>query len=172
MAILQSILLADIDGMRQAAQNNPPLARGARGDAVRALQLALDALGHSLPRSVRRSPISADGIFGAETDAAVRDFQRRNSLVADGIAGTNTVAALDRQLTVTRRDPLYRAMTDVEQLAYRMGKAVINGQQPSADAQALSHCLADLNGLALGNPARVLVRVKQMTEGGVLKPRA
>lgn len=34
--------------------------------------------------------ISADGIFGAETEKAVKGFQRENGLVSDGIAGAKT----------------------------------------------------------------------------------
>lgn len=36
----------------------------------------------------------ADGIFGAKTEAAVRNFQRDHSLTVDGIAGRDTQAAL------------------------------------------------------------------------------
>ncbi|MBQ1954380.1 MAG: peptidoglycan-binding protein, partial [Clostridia bacterium] len=35
-----------------------------------------------------------DGIFGSETDKAVRYFQKRNGLTVDGIVGRQTLAAL------------------------------------------------------------------------------
>jgi peptidoglycan hydrolase-like protein with peptidoglycan-binding domain len=35
-------------------------------------------------------PASPDGVFGAQTDASVRNFQRANGLTVDGIAGPNT----------------------------------------------------------------------------------
>lgn len=38
--------------------------------------------------------IEANGIFGAATEAAVREFQRQHNLVADGIVGPKTWAAL------------------------------------------------------------------------------
>ncbi|MEE1145425.1 MAG: peptidoglycan-binding domain-containing protein, partial [Bacteroidaceae bacterium] len=39
--------------------------------------------------------INADGIFGPATEAAVKDFQRKNGLVADGIVGDKTLAAMN-----------------------------------------------------------------------------
>jgi peptidoglycan hydrolase-like protein with peptidoglycan-binding domain len=38
--------------------------------------------------------LSADGVYGPRTRAAVRAFQRRNGLAVDGIAGPQTMAAL------------------------------------------------------------------------------
>ena len=54
--------------------------KGSKGDAVEALQKALN--------------ISVDGDFGPKTDAAVREFQKAHNLVADGIVGAKTWAAL------------------------------------------------------------------------------
>lgn len=64
------------------------LRRGARGPAVLALQKALIASGYSL---------TADGIFGPQTEHAVRQFQQARKLVVDGIAGPSTSKALDSQ---------------------------------------------------------------------------
>lgn len=58
-----------------------------RGENVAALQRALNEHGAKL---------TADGIFGPATDAALRAFQRQAGLVADGIAGPRTLAVLDR----------------------------------------------------------------------------
>ena len=63
----------------------PILRRGARGEAVRALQIALTARGHAL---------QADGVFGPATERAVKAFQARSGLAVDGIAGPATMAAL------------------------------------------------------------------------------
>lgn len=62
------------------------LRRGSRGSEVTRLQTALNALGYDCG--------TADGIFGAKTEAAVRAFQQANGLTVDGIAGKATQAAL------------------------------------------------------------------------------
>ena len=56
------------------------LKRGSKGSQVKELQTALE--------------LSADGIFGAGTDAAVRKFQSENGLTADGVVGTKTWEAI------------------------------------------------------------------------------
>lgn len=63
--------------------------KGDKGAKVKALQKRLIALGYALPK------YGADGSFGAETDAAVRKFQRDHGLAVDGIVGPNTQKALD-----------------------------------------------------------------------------
>lgn len=62
------------------------LRRGMRGDTVRSLQISLARHGF---------PLHADGIFGPQTEDAVRRFQERRGLVVDGIAGPATMAALE-----------------------------------------------------------------------------
>lgn len=59
----------------------PPM----KGEDVKELQQALIARGYSLV---------ADGAFGAKTDAAVKDFQKKKGLKADGVVGPVTRAAL------------------------------------------------------------------------------
>ncbi len=59
-----------------------------RGDDVADLQLRLGNLGFDAGW--------LDGIFGPDTEAAVRDFQHNQGLNADGTVGRATVAALDR----------------------------------------------------------------------------
>tara|TARA_R100000027_G_scaffold66910_2_gene63912 strand:- start:549 stop:1463 length:915 start_codon:yes stop_codon:yes gene_type:complete len=56
------------------------LKRGSKGSHVKELQTALE--------------LSADGIFGANTELAVRRFQSENGLTADGIVGTKTWEAI------------------------------------------------------------------------------
>ena len=56
------------------------LKKGSRGDDVKTLQ-----------RTLKLYP---DGIFGALTEEAVKEFQRKYGLVADGIVGPNTWALI------------------------------------------------------------------------------
>lgn len=83
--------------LRQAAVNNPPLRKGARGRSIHLVQQALIDLGYPMPRSTRGS-YSPDGIFGDETLAKLKEFQARSSLEDDGVLGQNTLQALQRRL--------------------------------------------------------------------------
>ncbi len=71
------------------------LKQGSSGHAVHLLQMALIDLGHSMPRSTGNPNYNPDGIFGSETDATVRAFQRAHGLGADGVVGPKTMRALD-----------------------------------------------------------------------------
>jgi chitosanase len=76
--------LASVDGSpaaRTLQLERPNLS----GDDVKALQAALASAGF---------PNVQDGIFGAETDRALRAFQRAKGLQADGVAGPRTRSAL------------------------------------------------------------------------------
>ncbi|MBS6474530.1 MAG: peptidoglycan-binding protein [Clostridiales bacterium] len=59
---------------------------GSKGDDVKQLQTALNATGDY--------NLKVDGIFGKDTDKAVRDYQGKNKLSVDGIAGVKTMGAL------------------------------------------------------------------------------
>ena len=61
---------------------------GSRGTDVELLQLALTRSGYY------NSPYGIDGIFGADTQNAVRRFQAAFGLAADGIVGRDTKKAL------------------------------------------------------------------------------
>ncbi|MFT3764012.1 MAG: peptidoglycan-binding domain-containing protein [Minicystis sp.] len=68
------------------------LIRGSVGDAVKALQENLTALGYE---------VDADGIYGAKTEAQVRSFQDAYGLDADGKAGVNTMSKIAELLAET-----------------------------------------------------------------------
>lgn len=76
-----------------APERTALLGRGSVGEAVRDLQQNLSALGY---------PLAADGIFGRDTEKAVRAFQRDHGLDADGIAGPRTFAAIGSALPFGR----------------------------------------------------------------------
>ena len=84
--------------IQRAGENNPPLKRGASGEAVRILQLGLIDLGINMPGSTRRNTALPDGIFGPETEQVVKAFQRSNGLLSDGMVGPQTLARLDTLL--------------------------------------------------------------------------
>jgi cell wall-associated NlpC family hydrolase len=65
----------------------PLLRQGSRGDAVKALQENLSALGYSLPK------YGTDGKYGAETEQDVRAFQAKAGLETYGLYGSKTRAA-------------------------------------------------------------------------------
>ena len=69
-------------GDRALYLTRPPM----RGDDVAILQSRLNALGFAAGKE--------DGIFGADTDRAVRKFQREYAVAEDGIFGPRTHAAL------------------------------------------------------------------------------
>ncbi|MCL2544760.1 MAG: peptidoglycan-binding protein [Clostridia bacterium] len=62
------------------------LRHGSRGTAVRNMQVRLANLGYYLG--------AIDGIFGNQTEAAVRQFQNRNNLAVTGIADSSTQTAI------------------------------------------------------------------------------
>ncbi|AWV06055.1 peptidoglycan-binding protein [Marilutibacter maris] len=68
---------------------------GDRGEQVRRLQESLHELGYA-GRNGRA--LALDGDFGANTDHALRAFQRDNGLSVDGVAGPRTIESLERQL--------------------------------------------------------------------------
>ena len=59
---------------------------GSRGEEVRTIQTKLKRWGYYNG--------NVDGIYGSQTLAAVRKFQKKNGLTVDGIAGTKTLQAM------------------------------------------------------------------------------
>ena len=66
---------------RDNLSNYPLLRQGNSNNFVFLLQFILNQFGYNL---------SVDGIFGANTEKAVRDFQQKNGLSVDGLVGQNT----------------------------------------------------------------------------------
>lgn len=59
---------------------------GSRGDEVKKIQTKLKNWGYYSG--------SVDGVFGWQTENAVKSFQRKNGLTADGVAGKQTLNAM------------------------------------------------------------------------------
>jgi hypothetical protein len=70
-------------------QAGSALSEGDSGPRVRRLQRALASLGYD---------VTADGVFGPGTTAAVRSFQEEAGLDADGVVGSGTVTAVNDAL--------------------------------------------------------------------------
>ncbi len=66
---------------------------GSSGSDVKKLQQALNEKGYSL---------QVDGQFGTKTQAAVKDYQKKNGLQVDGIVGTKTWGSLTSKSTSTK----------------------------------------------------------------------
>lgn len=79
-------LIVTLLTLTAAAETYPKLRPGDSGSEVRRMQQALIDQGYLSGR--------ADGKFGPKTEAAVREFQRRNGLTVDGIAGSGTLSRL------------------------------------------------------------------------------
>ncbi len=82
----------------------PPL----RGDDVSALQVSLARLGFD--------PGKVDGIFGQNTERALRRFQRDCGMPSDGICGRETACALERMSRQSGTGPGVAMMRERETL--------------------------------------------------------
>ena len=73
--------------------NTDLLRKGDRGDDIKLLQRRLNFLGWQL---------TEDGVWGVQTDSAVRGYQYKAGLTVDGIVGAKTKAALIRDAILAR----------------------------------------------------------------------
>ena len=82
--------------LNAVAAGRKALRRGARGRNVHLIQMALLDLNFRMPISTGSNDFSPDGIYGAETERVVKEFQRTvPGLNADGVVGQHTMGALD-----------------------------------------------------------------------------
>ncbi len=81
----------------RAAAKTPILKRGSRGTAVEKLQKNLTKLGYDTK--------GTDGIFGKDTENAVKRFQKAHKLTADGIVGEKTRKAINKALEGIKNPP-------------------------------------------------------------------
>jgi peptidoglycan hydrolase-like protein with peptidoglycan-binding domain len=135
----------------QALPPWPVLRQGANSAwpkvTVRSLQYLLNAHGAKL---------TADGVFGAKTKAAVAAFQRARHLPADGVASAKTWGALAVTVRLGSTGPAVRAVQD--QANFRNGR---NGHSLNVDG-------------VFGPKTQAWVRAFQQAEGfkadGVVGP--
>lgn len=66
------------------------LKRGMRGSLIEGLQAKLNEWGFG--------PVGTDGIFGTQTEAAVKKLQQALGVTADGIVGLQTMTAIQKAL--------------------------------------------------------------------------
>ncbi len=69
----------EVNALTQVFSNGESIANGASGEVVKVLQQFLD--------------LDADGHFGSETEAAVKEFQHENGYIVDGIVDGSTLNA-------------------------------------------------------------------------------
>ena len=96
-----------------------------RGDDVRALQRKLNVLGFDAGRE--------DGLFGPNTDRAVREFQRNVADEPDGIVGLHTITTLER-MRPDEKGPSRAVVREAEELLQMRASGI--GQIVAIDAGA------------------------------------
>jgi N-acetylmuramoyl-L-alanine amidase len=103
-----------------------------RGDDVREVQLYLNRLGFNAGRE--------DGIFGHDTDLALRTFQHNTGIPVDGIAGSSTISCLLRlrhALKDTSVAEVHETLQDQVALGLEGRSIVLDAAEGDALAEAL-----------------------------------
>lgn len=85
------------------------LKKGSSGETVKTIQTKLKRWGYYTG--------SVDGIYGSGTVSAVKYFQRKNGLTADGIVGAKTAAAMGISLSSSSSSSSTNTSTDLNLLA-------------------------------------------------------
>ena len=121
------------------------LTYGSRGDDVRKLQQALQSAGYDIGST------GADGVYGRNTQAAVRRYQQANGLGVDGIAGDLTQGKLygggsgqstAQSTALPAQKPYYTPSADVE--AYKQQLQQTMQKKPGAYSSQYQQQLDDL----------------------------
>ncbi|MGQ0837722.1 penicillin-insensitive murein endopeptidase [Actinokineospora sp.] len=105
----------------------PTQSAGNRGTDVLAMQYLLQHHGRQ---------VTADGIFGSGSAAAVRDFQQAKGLAADGVVGPGTWGALVVTISQGASGPAVRAL-QVELNAKRRTSSAVTGTFDSGTRSAV-----------------------------------
>lgn len=91
------------------------LKKGSSGDQVKKVQEALKGLGHDLGKW------GVDGIIGAQTEAAIKEFQELSGLKVTGIIDEDTLAELEKASAATGdlKQELFGLIDSVDELGGR-----------------------------------------------------
>jgi hypothetical protein len=97
------------------ATNRATIKYGSQGDDVKEVQRLLNANGYSL---------DVDGVWGDQTEEAVRKYQKLNGLEVDGIVGTQTWGSLyggNKNTTTPTTPPEPKSYSDIDLSKYDSG---------------------------------------------------
>lgn len=97
---LKSSRFAGDEVLEACYDNERFLSKGDSGASVEKVQQALIALDFPIPE------VGANGIFGIETDLAVRSYQESRKLTVDGVIGAITIKSLDEEFLTVAPEPL------------------------------------------------------------------
>jgi peptidoglycan hydrolase-like protein with peptidoglycan-binding domain len=146
--------------LRAVAVGQVKLRRGASGDGVALVQGAIAECGIKLPQSTRKG--YPDGLFGLETERAVRKFQEWKELAQTGEINAQTIIVLDGTM-VRRRAPRpiappiapwiptsehYKIGTDDPAPPRDDGSGTWAGKRPEYTYIAMKNIVANLMGVA------------------------
>ncbi|MDY6795629.1 MAG: peptidoglycan-binding protein [Actinomycetota bacterium] len=109
-----------------------------RGDDVREIQSYLNRLGFNAGRE--------DGIFGQDTDRALRAFQHNMGLPVDGIAGSSTIACMMRlrhALKDTSVAEVHEALQDQAVRGLEGRCVILDAAEGDAGAERLLRATSD-----------------------------
>lgn len=98
---LRSSRFAGDEVLEACYDNERVLQRGDKGSAVRKIQQALIFLDFPVPK------VGANGIFGDETELAVRSYQEARGLSVDGVVGPETIESLDSEFFTGVPEPSF-----------------------------------------------------------------
>lgn len=146
--------------LRSIAAGQIKLRRGAAGDGVALVQGAMVECGIKLPQSTRKG--HPDGLFGTETERAVRRFQEWKQLAQSGEVDKETILVLDATMVV-RRTPRpipapvtpwipashdYKIGTDDPVLPRDDGSGAWGAKRPEYTYKALKNIVSNLMAVA------------------------
>jgi peptidoglycan hydrolase-like protein with peptidoglycan-binding domain len=133
---------------RSAATRDPltdgMLVQGEKGEAVKAMQEKLGALGYV---GADGKPLVAGSDFGRNTRAAVEQFQRDHGLEVDGKAGRHTFEALDAAVKASGQAPATAAPSSLERASSQAHKPVTLADAGHPDHARYGQAMEKLQGL-------------------------